>query len=74
MDRLIPFNGDIETKNQLLNFIYAHIDSVAIEKMYKGDDVSHIKDAKELIDGAFDLLEETYGVTIKQDEPTNHAK
>lgn len=73
-DLLRQFNGDISTKEQLIDFIHEHINSTAIEKMYKGDSVAHIKDAKELIDGAFDLLEEMYGIKVKQDAPTNQAK
>lgn len=74
MDRLRQFNGDVETKNQLLDFIYEHINSTALERMYKGEDVSHIKDAKELIEGAFRELEETYSIKIKPNAPTNEAK
>lgn len=74
MDRLKQFNGDVETKNQLLDFIYEHINSTALERMYRKEDVSHIADAKELIDGAFDLLQETYKVSIKQDAPTLQAR
>lgn len=74
MDRLRQLNGDVETKNQLLTFIHEHINSTALEKMYKGEDVSHVKDAKELIDGAFRELEEIYGIKIKPNAPTNEAK
>lgn len=73
-DLLRQFNGDISTKEQLIDFIHEHINSTAIEKMYKGDDVSHIKDAKELIDEAFDLLEEMYGIKVEPNAVTNQAK
>lgn len=74
MDKLRQFNGDVELKNQLLNFIHEHINTTALERMYRKEDVSHIGDAKELIDGAFYLLEETYKVTVKQDGPTLQAR
>lgn len=74
MDRLRQFNGDLETKRLLIDFIYDHINVIALERMYRKEDVSHIADAKELIDGAFSSLEETYKINIKQDEPSNQAR
>ena len=74
MDKLRHFNGDVELKNQLLNFIHEYINTTALERMYRKEDVTHIGDAKELIDGAFDLLQETYKVSIKQDAPTLQAR
>jgi methyltransferase-like protein len=74
MDLLRQFNGDVSTKEQLIDFIHEHINSVALEKMYKGDSVAHIKDAKELIDSAFDMLEEMYGIKVEPNAVTNQAK
>ena len=74
MDLLRQFNGDITLKEEVLQFIHAHINTTALERMYKGDDVSHIKDAKELIDGAFDSLQEIYGIKIKENVATNEAR
>lgn len=74
MNNLRQFNGDVETKNQLINFIYEYIETEAIKRVYERQDVSHIADAKELIDGAFDLLEETYGLKEKPPIFINEAK
>ena len=74
MNQLRQFNGDVETKNQLLTFIHDYIQSETIKRVYERGDVSHIADAKELIDGAFNLLEETYGIKVKPNVPTNEAK
>jgi len=74
MNQLRQFNGDVETKNQLITFIHDYIQSETIKRVYERGDVSHIADAKELIDGAFNLLEETYGVRERPPVQVNEAK
>lgn len=74
MNQLRQFNGDIETKKQLITFIHDYIQSETIKRVYERGDVSHIADAKELIDGAFDLLEETYSLRERPTTPVNEAK
>lgn len=73
-DRLRQFNGDVDTKEALLGFIMSFINEEALKKMYDKQDVSHIGDAVSLINGAFESLETTYGIQIKQNTPTNQAK
>ena len=68
------FNGDTNTKEALLNYIHEHINTAALERMYEGSDVSHIKDAKALIDSAFDKLQEDFGIKEKPPVPENHAR
>lgn len=68
------FNGDHHTKEALIEYIHTHINTSALERMYKGEDVSHIKDAKELIDGAFEALEEEYSIKAKPHVQANEAK
>jgi methyltransferase-like protein len=68
------FNGDYQTKEALIEYIHEHINTTALERMYKGDDVTHIKDAKELIDGAFEALREQYSPKVKQHVQANEAK
>jgi hypothetical protein len=74
MDLLNRFNGDVATKEELINFMYDYIDSSALTKMYNGQDVSHIKNARELITEAFYSLAEIYKVKVVPDEPTNQAR
>jgi len=71
---LRQFNGDFNTKEALKAFIIDVINQEAIEKMYKREDVSHIADATELIEKAFDKLETTYGIQTKQTLPINQAR
>jgi hypothetical protein len=66
MDSILQrFNGDGHTKDALKEYFTAYINTVALERMYKGEDVSHIKDAKELLDGVFEQLATDYGITEK---------
>lgn len=74
MNQLRQFNGDFETKNQLITFIHDYIQSETIKRVYERKDVSGIADAKEIIDGAFNLLEETYGLKEKPPVLINEAK
>lgn len=74
MDILRRFNGDEQTKQALLEFIHAVINDEALDKMYKRIDVSHISDAKELIDKAFDELNNQYGIKEQPAANTNQAR
>jgi len=74
MDRLRTFNGDVATKEALLEFIMDFINEEALKKMYAKQDVSHIGDAVSLVNGAFESLEINYGIQIKQNTPTNEAR
>lgn len=73
-DLLRPFQGDFATKEQLIDFIHAHINTTALKRMYEGADVSHIKDAKALIDGAFEELDNMYSLPLKENAPTNNSR
>ena len=72
-ENLRRLNGDINTKNDLINFGYEIINQVAIERMYKGEDVSHIKDAKILIDKIFEEIDNIYGIKEKQKQGIDHS-
>lgn len=74
MDVLRKFNNDVATKDEFKAFVMSVINQEALEKMYKGENVSHIKDAKELLDKAFVTLEKLYEPTVQAEEPTNHAR
>lgn len=74
MDNLKRFQGDTTTKELLVEFIMASIEREALKRMYAGHDVSHIQDAKLLLDKAFEELDELYSVPTKPDEYINQAK
>lgn len=71
---LQSFNADTRTKEELLDFIHEFIARKALERMYRKEDVSHIADAKDLIDGAFEELSNIYEPKPKTKEPTNDSR
>lgn len=73
MDILQRFNADKHLKDALIAYIHDVIDDEALKRMYAGEDVSHIKDARDLIDKAFSDLEEEF-IVFKQHEAKNIAR
>lgn len=74
MDLLRAFNGDDGTKSAVLEYINNFIAEEGLRRMFAKEDVSHIADAKLLIDKAFDQLSVDYGLTIKPTKPINEAR
>lgn len=74
MDLLRRFNDDKHTKQALKEYLLAFISQEAVSLIFERKDVSHIADAKDLIDKAFMQIEIDYGVPAKQQKPTNEAK
>lgn len=74
MNLLAQFNGDTHTKEALLDYIHEHINTTALLRMYEGSDVSHIKDAKALIDSSFDKLQEDFGIKVPPKPKVEHAR
>jgi len=68
------FNGDRNTKEALKEFMLSVIEQEALERMFKGEDVSHIKDAKLLLDKTFEELENAFTIKSKPRETTNQAR
>ncbi|MBP6045259.1 hypothetical protein KA525_03875 [Candidatus Woesebacteria bacterium] len=61
MDLLGNFYRDSATRETLREFMLQTLGDIAIEKTFNGQDVSGIKEAKELVDRIFDKLEDAYG-------------
>ena len=74
MKELRQFNGDIATRDAVIDYIRDFIDTEGLEKMYAKKDVSHIADATDLITKAFEQLEIEYGIKDKQEEPKNASR
>jgi hypothetical protein len=71
---LQKFNGDTHTKEALIEFMSDTIDREALSRMYEGKDVSHIKDAKELLIKCFQDLEEEFKIKDKLKEVVNESR
>ena len=74
MDLLRQFNGDVGTKEAVIEYITNFISEEAIRMMFAKEDVSHIADAKILIDKAFDKLSIDYGLKEQSTTQTNQAR
>lgn len=71
---LLQLNGDIGTKEAFKEFLITVIEDEIIKRVFEGKDVSHAKDAKELIDRAFDELDIKYGLRQETKKETNQAR
>lgn len=67
MDILQRFNSDKHLRDALLEYVHNVIDQEGLAKIYSGEDVSHVKEARELIDKAFNDLQEQYTVYEKHE-------
>lgn len=75
MDNILrQFNGDVGTKDTFKEFMVAVIEDEAIKRIYEGKDVSHIKDAKELVERTFEELDIKYGLARPTQKTTNQSK
>lgn len=75
MDYILQsFNGDVNTKEAVIAFIHEYISTEAVRRIYAGESVSGVKDAKELIDGAFESLKEKYAIPTKPVETSTTAR
>lgn len=71
---LQKFNGDTHTKEALMEFMSESIDREALTRMYNGEDVSHIKDAKALLLKCFQDLEEEFKINDRPKEVVNESR
>jgi len=74
MEEIRRFNGDIRTKEALKQYFEAFIAEECVRMAYERKDVSHIADAKELLDKVFTQIEIDYAIPTQQGEQTNQAK
>lgn len=61
MNPLNSFYNDTTTKDAVHNFLIEQLANVAVTSAFTNGSVVGIKEAKELIDKAFSVLEDTYG-------------
>lgn len=61
MNPLNTFYNDSQMREAVYNFLIEQLANTAVTAAFLNGSVSGIKEAKELIDTAFSLLESTYG-------------
>lgn len=74
MELLRRFNDDKATKEALKDYLNQFIAETAVNLMYERKDTSHIADAHDLINKAFDQINIDYGLKQKPIEQTNNAR
>lgn len=55
-------------------FLFMHLDTLALERVYDLRPTEGIADAKEVIDKAFDELDELFEPVEKKKEPANESR
>lgn len=60
-DILKQFYLDTNTKDSVKEFILVYLKDKAVEMTFSGEDTKHIKLAREVLDEAWNKLEQVYG-------------
>lgn len=68
------FNGDIHVKSALKEYFDMFIAEECVKMAYDRKNVSHIADAKELIDKVFQQIEIDYAIPNQPTEQSNQAR
>jgi len=73
MDLLNQFQNDEHTREAVFKFLLEQLNVMALERVYSGEDVKGIADARDAIKRAFIELQELYGKD-KIIKNINHAR
>ena len=68
------FQTDANLRNEVIAFIGNFIEQEAVNRVFKREDVSSVADAKELIDLAFNELENLYGIKKETPQRKNQSR
>ena len=72
--QLKKFHSDEAMREAVKEYIGLYFSDMVIEKAFKREDVSHMADAKEAIDGAFDNLDIMFNPKAKKNKNVNEAR
>lgn len=74
MDILLKnFQNDEHTREAVRSFIYDYFSKKAVEKVFNGENVEYLKEARDVVEDAFSELKELYEDTKKK-ETVNEAR
>lgn len=74
MKSLQQFYLDVDTRNNVKNYLIEFLKQEAVKKVFAKEDIIGIADAKDCIEKAFDKLEVLFGEKPKPKEPINEAR
>jgi len=73
MDLIEQFYLQNALKDEVQTYIHKHLEKLAIKKVFSKEDTTAIAEAKEIIDSAFDQINEDYK-RINLKDTTNAAR
>lgn len=73
MNPIQRFNNDTTTKGMVLDYVLQYLDKLALEKVYKGEGTSEIRQAKITIEQAFAQMDADFKV-VEPREPVNESR
>lgn len=66
---------DKEMLNEVKNYLFAYLDSLGLDKIYKRMDTAGVADARQALDNAFDQLDDLFApAEDNKKEPINEAR
>lgn len=68
------FNGDKNTKKDILDFCVAYFNARILEEAYKGGSVTSLAQAVNELKNAFDQLDIEYAIPTQQPKQDNEAR
>ena len=68
------YNRDKEAIKELHNYLEAYLKEFGLTKMFKGEDVKAVGEAKTILDEAFDNLETLFGPKPKKRKVKNESR
>lgn len=71
---LRAFWNDKDTKENVYNYLVEFLQATAIKKVFDKEDATAVGEAKEIIDKAFQNLEDLFSPKPKKKEPINEAR
>lgn len=74
MKSLKEFYQDVETRNNVYEYLVQFLSEQAIKKVFAKEDVSAVAEAKEMIDLAFENMDLIFQGKLKEKELKNEAR
>lgn len=73
--KLQELYSDKESLEEIKAYLAKYLTAWGVEKMFNGENVLGVCEAKKIIDGAFDNLDQQFGSKVKErKEPVNEAR
>lgn len=68
------YNRDKEALQEVQNYLIAFLKEYGLVKMFKGEDVKGVGEAKTILDEAFDNLDTLFGAKPKKKKVKNESR